>query len=78
MKKAESWMVELGVHKGPLVFVSEHKNLLQGLREHRIGVDSLTFDGPSNLSVPSGVYRSSSKAIFTTSAIDSSCILCMT
>lgn len=45
MKKAEFWMVELGVRMGPLVLGTEYKDLLQVLREHRIDADRLTFEG---------------------------------
>ena len=37
MKKAEFWMVELGVRMGPLVLGTEYESLLQVFRDHHIG-----------------------------------------
>ena len=51
MKKAEFWLVELGVRMGPLVLGMEYQELLQVLREHRIDGDGLNFHGSSNLQV---------------------------
>ncbi|MEQ1827010.1 MAG: hypothetical protein ABL921_13730 [Pirellula sp.] len=52
MKKAEFWLVELGVRMGPLVLGTEVESVLQILRDHRIDVDRFAFDGTRDLPVP--------------------------